>query len=222
MFFFSKFFKKKPENLDKEKGTTLVELAISLAIFAVITAVVMFNYADFNSNIVMTNLAYETGLFIREAQVYGTAVAGISGEFGISAEFSDAYGVFVEQNQPSILIYRDTIDPDLGFYDGSISCVTSDAECMEKITFSRGVLVKSVSVIKNESSHSLGPLETLHISFKRPDPSAVIQIPGYCDRNNLPLCSRATLTLESPTGRQRQISIFNTGQISISVPESQQ
>lgn len=56
----------------------------------------MFNYGDFNNNVIMTNLSYEVALEIRQAQVYSLGVRGASNYApGATRDaFNTRYGVY--------------------------------------------------------------------------------------------------------------------------------
>lgn len=82
-------------------GFTLIELMVTLAIFTVMTGMVLANYPDFNNKISRDLLVQEVALSIREAQVYGTSIrsdapsvagniSNVSNSFGMY--FGDAVG----------------------------------------------------------------------------------------------------------------------------------
>jgi len=85
------------KKMHTKKAFTLVELMVTVAIFLVITTVVLYQNSKFNSGIILSNAAYEVALGIRQAQVYGVSsrrvtVGGVSG----SAAFLLPYGVFFD------------------------------------------------------------------------------------------------------------------------------
>ena len=63
-------------------GFSLVELIVVMGIFTIMTSIVIFNYGRFSSNLIVTNLAYESALAVRQAQVYGISVKNTSGDGG--------------------------------------------------------------------------------------------------------------------------------------------
>ena len=79
-----------------QKGFTLVELLVSIAIFSVITTMAVFNNSQFNSSVLLTNLAYEVAISIRQAQVYGVTVRKNS-----AGSFDSAYGIHFDMNTPT-------------------------------------------------------------------------------------------------------------------------
>ncbi len=81
-----------------KKGFTLLELLFVIGIFSILTSIVIYNYGNFNNNIIVSNLAYEVALEIRQAQVYGLGVRGVSDSYLPSDvdSFNTRYGVFFE------------------------------------------------------------------------------------------------------------------------------
>jgi prepilin-type N-terminal cleavage/methylation domain-containing protein len=75
-----------------KKGFSLPELIIVIAIFAIITTMAMFDQARLNSNTLLTNMAYEIALSVREAQVYGIGVRDASFSTTATGIFSGQYG----------------------------------------------------------------------------------------------------------------------------------
>jgi prepilin-type N-terminal cleavage/methylation domain-containing protein len=75
-----------------KKGFSLPELIIVIAIFAIITTIAMFDQARLNSSTLLTNMAYEIALSVREAQVYGIGVRDSSFSTTATGIFSGQYG----------------------------------------------------------------------------------------------------------------------------------
>ena len=89
----------------KNKGFSIVELVVTVAIFGIITSVILANNAKFNSATHLNNLIYEIALTVRQAQVFGISVreteAG-AGEFGVG------YGVYFDtSNDNSFVLFAD-------------------------------------------------------------------------------------------------------------------
>ena len=74
------------------KAFTIVELIVSIAIFAMMTALLVAKYGNFNNSVLLTNLAYDMAATIRTAQTYGLSVQGKEGVTGPSG-FQYPYGV---------------------------------------------------------------------------------------------------------------------------------
>jgi prepilin-type N-terminal cleavage/methylation domain-containing protein len=61
----------------QQKGFTIIELVVSVAIFAFMTAFLVARYGTFNQGVLLTNLAYDVALTIRNAQSYGLNVKSL-------------------------------------------------------------------------------------------------------------------------------------------------
>lgn len=53
---------------NKTKGFSLLELLVVISIFTIITTIALFNQGQLNSNVLLTNLAYDVALTVREVQ----------------------------------------------------------------------------------------------------------------------------------------------------------
>ncbi len=71
------------------RGFTIVELLVTLAIFTILTVVVLANYPSFNNKIALEILAQNIALSIREAQVYGISIRATD---ITETELAPAYG----------------------------------------------------------------------------------------------------------------------------------
>ena len=87
------------------KGFTLIELLVSVAIFTFLTGLILVNHGRFTSAILLENLAYDVGLSIREAQIFGLSVKEF--EPG-SGQFQQGYGVHFDASTPAqYIIFAD-------------------------------------------------------------------------------------------------------------------
>jgi len=165
------------------KGFTLIEMLVSLAIFAVITSVVVYNYGAFNSNILVTNLAYEMALAIRESQSYGLSVKKITAS---SADYG--YGIhFNSSNDHSFYLFAD-LNRDSKFEANSIAnCGQANQECREELVL-RGDSSITKLCVKGLVSGTLcyAPENTrwLDIMFVRPNPEAIIVRESFFESQN--------------------------------------
>jgi prepilin-type N-terminal cleavage/methylation domain-containing protein len=192
--------------LRKTRGFTLVEMAISIGIFSIITSVVIFNHGKFNSSIVVTNLSYEVALAVRQAQVYGLAVKQ---EIGSDTSFEYAYGVYFAKNSQSFYIFADKDGE--GDFDLNINdpCDNSGTyECQERIEVRGDVQIYN---LETEDSNGINEVDNLTVLFLRPNPVAIIR--DNLDLNNK---QRAIITLRSNRAdKEKQIVVELSGQISV-------
>ena len=85
----------KKNKQNKQNGFTLVELLVTVGIFAVISGITLANYPKFNTQTALTGLAQQIAISIREAQVYGVAVRNSSTTANIATQdVYPAYGIF--------------------------------------------------------------------------------------------------------------------------------
>jgi prepilin-type N-terminal cleavage/methylation domain-containing protein len=167
------FFQKKKN----QKGFTLIELLVTISIFVILTGVVLFNQSKFNSTILLTNLAYDTALTIREAQTYGINVKGF-GDSGGGESFVP-YGVHfdkTEDNNKSFILFADLsydkATPDVvNNFNGDIGTCDPDDGCVSRYNIQRGARISDLEV--DDVS-----VDTLDIIFKRPDPDAIFYSGG--------------------------------------------
>lgn len=88
------------------RGFTLIELMVTMAIFVIMTALIMARYNSFYSGTIFTNIAYDIALTIRQAQTYGISVK--VGDRNPST-FGSAYGVAFQlgTGNKNFILYRD-------------------------------------------------------------------------------------------------------------------
>ena len=152
------------KSYSNNKGFTLVELLVTLSIFVILTGVVLWNQTKFNSSILLTNLAYDTALTIRQAQTYGINVR----EFNGTGQFFP-YGVHFETgvNSKFFILFADSNNN--GIYDSG-----SDG-MVKKYNIQRGNYVRTLCRVARDpcsaGTTSLA-VNSLDIVFERPNPDA--------------------------------------------------
>jgi prepilin-type N-terminal cleavage/methylation domain-containing protein len=190
------------------KGFTLLEMAVSIGIFGIISAVVIFNHGKFNSSIVVTNLSYEVALAVREAQVYGLAVKQDPNN-PVPVEY--AYGVYFAEARPKMFYIFADRDGDQQFDPTGDPCNGTD-ECQEVIEIRGDVNVED---LKTWVSGSYQDTDELTILFLRPNPVAIIRD----DDNSGASVSgreRAMIELASPRAEKSKFILVElSGQVSV-------
>jgi prepilin-type N-terminal cleavage/methylation domain-containing protein len=73
-----------------QQGVTLVEMLIVVGIFAVVAAILLFNFSSFSTNVTARNLAQDVALSIRKAQTYATSVNKVA--LNLTTDQYPAYG----------------------------------------------------------------------------------------------------------------------------------
>ena len=159
------------KNLKKinSAGFTLVELLVTLSIFAITTGIVMTSQGKFDNSILLTNTAYDIALTLRQAQTFGVNVKEGSGS--VSSKFNPYGVVFNNSVKTRFDLFEDL--PTKNYkYDGEFVCTTIDTECVNSYKIKRGHYVSSISVYDNAGASS--SVNVLNISFIRPNPEAII------------------------------------------------
>lgn len=188
------------------KGFTIIEMLVSIAIFTIITSVVIFNHGKFNSSINVTNLSYEVALAIRQAQVYGLAVKQDSSNVNQSVQY--AYGVYFSSNSPQVFyIFADKNDDQQ--FDPSGDVCDGSGECQESIEIRGDVQVS------NLATNTVSDSEDLTVLFLRPNPVAIIRDEGNSGGSSSGR-KQAVVTLRSEKAdKSKEIVVELSGQISV-------
>ncbi len=209
------------------RGFTLAEMTIVAAIFGILTAVVVFKYGDFTSNLLVSNMAYEIALTVRQAQVFGVGVRGAVDGEGVSFDYP--YGVYfnlldgssggVGESRNFILF----VDRDNDWYcslnsTGNNPCICQQGdECLDQLTLQRNIRMTELRV-GNEQCANIGQIASVAISFKRPSPEARIGIQNTRDNNGGQGYGFTQIKVEAPNSgiNPSYVLIRKTGQISVS------
>lgn len=208
----------------KKAGFTLMEMVVSITIFTLITVVVLYNHSAFSNNILVTNLAYQVALTLREAQVYGLSSVGKEDTSGIT-NFKVGYGVHFdtssEDSKKSFVFFSDVTDNKK--YDGD--CADSNPnECVENIPITSGNKIEKICIhligdpdeIKS-CSDVVSELQMVDVVFKRPDTEASI----YVENQETPI-NLVEIYVTSTQKRQKKVTVLSSGQISIGDVSSEQ
>ena len=213
--------------MNTPRAFTLIELVVSIGIISVISAVVFFNFPQFNQTIHLNRSARELTVSLREAQARATAVTPLP-----NGEFPNNYGVFIEKapdangNGQYVLFsdYNNNLkfDPILPIPAlpplPPIACTAPpDGECIKIFTFTNGIQITGLDA----------GITGLNIFYRRPDPIVVISDQGaacIAGPSSIAGCSGGsygpfTITISRPQGHDpsqvKKVEVYRTGQISI-------
>jgi len=214
------FFKHRDKGLLAQAGFTLIELLVVIAIFGLLTTVIFARQSQFSGSTLLTNVAYQIALTLRQAQVYGLSVREFS-----SDKFNYPYGVHFDKasgSNTSIIFFVDSeaefpvssdYDPQMPSAAVSGTCGASGNPCLDLLTITRGNYVYDVCAVPSGGS-TCTSADELDVSFVRPDPEArIVSITGGVPTGgNI----RGCITLGSTQGAFRYVIVTNTGQISVS------
>lgn len=208
----------------KQKGFTIIEMLVVLTISAILIAVVIFNYRDADSTLIMRNLAYEVSLTVRQAQTYGLGVKDAQVE---NSAFEHAYGV--QFNGPESSIYNDTFYLFSDIYnsnaDKEFICNDSDSsspctsvaseEVIDALSLTRQITIDSIcgDPLAGGAEVCLEDAgDTLNIAYLRPNPDAIItaDVGGSAT-----VLADVTITLIAQNDSRINVYVNAAGQISV-------
>jgi prepilin-type N-terminal cleavage/methylation domain-containing protein len=180
-------------------GFSLAELLVVVAIFLILTTVILINQNRFSSDTSITNLGYQVALAIRQAQVYGISVKG-------PANFDTAYGVHFdttsEANRKKFVLFADT-PPHNGKFDSNQDPV------VREFAIENGIKIKGSGGLIIFQGNSTSSAQTADITFRRPNPEAIITADGGTEQR-----SKIQIVFESALGdRWSTVTVTQTGQI---------
>ena len=214
-----------------KRGFTIAEMVVVSGIFAVLTTVILFKYGDFNSSILVTNMAYEVAITTRQAQIFGVSARGFDQSDGGGFEYP--YGVSFnlldqstgsDQVTKNFTLFVDRNESDESGYGrcsngaggvGDCDCISEGDECIERLGMTQGVKISEIRVNKGTGCNTTR-LYRAAVTFKRPSPEARIETISH------PLDDQALEFLEvkiegkSSSVKPVYVLIRKTGQISVS------
>jgi prepilin-type N-terminal cleavage/methylation domain-containing protein len=223
----------KISSLKYKKGMTLIELLVVLAIFAIISSIVIFNYGSSRSAVSVQNLADDIALSVRKTQSYAIGVKKIYSSadpsnsvrsFGIT--FSTDPFVDSKPGLPNYKRFNIFADLPVGSSDGSyeqsdfgncgLNTLSPSSECLESLFINSDAHIDNISYSNMSVADKSTP--SASIIFTRPSPNATICIPNssnVCDPDHP---SHIDIMVSSGTGDSKiskVITVWNTGQISV-------
>ncbi len=195
---------------DRERGFTVIELLVVITIVIMLSAVVIFNGTTFSDATVLTNIAQDVALTIRQAQNFSTNVSRSSGS---AATYNTGYGVEFNPNVPSsFFTFNDNqYAGTLHIYDPGIDQVVST------YTFDPGYSIARICGSNGvNDDQCLGAGQLIDITFVRPNPEATLDL---LSTDHIPLgwpaFSSVRIYLQSKSGKTKRVDVWVTGIISV-------
>lgn len=188
-------------------GFTLVEMLTVIAIIGIIGSVVLFNHGKFTNETILTNMAYELALSIREAQIYGVSVRADS------AAFDDSYGIYIDPRNPTnqYTLFVDNIgSPDSKY--NKVACGLSGSECVTTYTMQKNIEIVGVKHKINNNCPPGQENNEMHITFDRPNPEPIFRRDTGNSADN---ASGIQIEIKSKDGAKRYVIIYSNGQITV-------
>lgn len=210
----------------KEKGFTLIEMLVVVAIVAVIMTITVFNYQNANHKSILKNVAYDIALSIREIQSVGLGAKKYTTSEGANS-FNTTFGVQFNSGEEKYMLFADEDDTGSGANNCSdlitetTLCSCPDGECLSEIGSAHTGIVVYDSCVSDLSpsgdpdlfciSDGFVGSDYTSVIFKRPNPDARIY---SSDSAGVSQLMRIFLRSKASDDAQ-MIKITNTGQISV-------
>lgn len=205
----------------KNRGFTILELLVSLTIFAIMTALLLSKYGTFNQGVILTNLAYDIALTIRNAQMYGLNVKSSGRTVN---DFSNPYGVYFDTSTAaSKILVTSFIDLKQGnmynpdnLYNNSQADINPATgmpyEFLTSSTIKNGGYIGSIRTCNNYKCTNPITRTNVSIVFKRPKPDALIYTNPNTFFNGF---QKVMIDVKSSDGNTRTITVTDNGEISV-------
>lgn len=198
---YNRYMKKRVrESKQTRGGFTLAELIVVVAIVSLFGTVTISKYSDFENNTLLTTLAQDVALSVRQAQLFGVSVRGVGSDFTIG------YGVYFDLEDPdTYILFADTAGADSLYSE-------SDTE-IDIYTLGNGHTISDIRQVGGPNGEEY---TELHLVFRRPDPGSEVALQiegssGHVDRTG----EIVEIDVTSTTGETRTIRVTPTGQISV-------
>jgi prepilin-type N-terminal cleavage/methylation domain-containing protein len=190
-----------------QKGFTLIELIAVLGIFAILTSVVVFNYSRFRSETILTNMAYEVALSLREAQIYGVSARNAKGI--ATPDFKLPYGILFKDDSNQYFLFADTNgQTGDGEFTGT-DCINSGGDtCITPYTMQQNIKIDRIC------TDSEIDIDSASVLFRRPNPEPIISAGSAITP------SFVQIKLVSQSNSIRYVLVYNNGQVAV-LSESQ-
>jgi len=190
-----KFFLSSARN--NKNGFALLELLLASAIMVVFGIFILAGYGKFKDRISVMRTAEEVAVIIHQAQAYALGVRESSQGSG----FYPGYGVHFDRSVTnSFTLFADLNKNNT--YDGS----SENVEVFKIQTDDR------LSFCANVGASPVCNLSVADLSFLRPNPTVTIRGVRYGSPHIYP---DIRITLTSPRGLTRNVTILQSGQISV-------
>ena len=191
------------KQLSNQKGFTLVEMVISIAIISIISAVTFSGLNESSEFFALRDATRQTADLYRKAQSFAINVRADQ-----LSDYSGRYGVFSRYyltesgEQSEVIFYSDQNGNDT--FDGTYG--DCDDECEQRLTFGRGISI--VEINQTDTTDFTQGSDNSDILFIRPNVDAIIKT-GPSD----PPAKQVEIVLENRLGQRESVIIGATGYI---------
>ncbi len=201
----SSLTKNKGPALSASEGFTLIEMIVVIAIFGIVTIVVLANLPVFSDRTSLDLVAQEVAIHVRGAQVFGGG-----GRVG-SGKGRPTYGIHFVATNNTFSLFRDNNDSLT--YDEQTGCkaanfLNSACELEQSYTISSGFVIPSIFYKDESGWQGTDSLDTL---FTRPKLEPLIAVGGGETGAEL-----VQIIIQSRRrGECRAVNLYNNGQIAV-------
>ncbi len=186
------------------QGVSLIEMLVVMAIFTIMTAVVMANLPAFRSRTSLDLLAEEVAITIRQAQVFGVGTRVFGPQY-------PSHGVYFDltesaSDNPSFILFGDANNS--GVYDDDPNSDDCVGECREEFLFRGGVGITKLEGYSGSECTTPTSLQKLEILFHRPEADAF-----FTPNDNFCYVKLVLSSVRNSAEGNREVRVWNTGHI---------
>ncbi len=195
--------------VSSNKGFTVVELLVVISIFTVITTALVIQQSNWNDKLQLNSKLYDLALLVRQAQIYSLGVR--QDTLASGDNFNLGYGIHFEASNNSSYIF---------FSDKNQNQKYDIGEDIQTYNLTNGITIdRFCGYLGNSSTERCGPdagnIETLDISFYRPEPKAIITLLNNGGNTSSSVNPPAIIYLKTSEGTLASVRVETNGQISI-------
>lgn len=189
---------------------TLVEMLVSISIFAVITTIVLANYPKFSEHFALERTAQEVVQSLREAKTLSLAVTVTE----LSPNLQMGYGVHFDQSSKDYLIFADIYPPSAPnkYYDPS-----TKSKIQDRIDSSYHIQADASITgfcVGNDCLLDTA-FQALDIVFTRPEPVITFWYQDATGYHEWKDQQNVSIFVTNAKGESKKIIVWKTGQISV-------
>lgn len=188
------------------RGMTYVEIIVVLAIFGIMSSIVMYNYTEFQAKVDIKNLASDIALKIVEAQK--SAMNGVL-PLGVDESWKPSYGVYFDTTdattQKQFIYFADINNPSNG-YNSTID------RTLDTISIQKGNYIEKIENCAGSPPNCTTIANPLlfSITFTRPSSSAIFTGVSVSGSEYL------QITVKSPRSTlTAKIKIYPSGRVQV-------
>jgi len=200
---------------NKQGGFSYIEVTIAVAIFVMLSSVLLGSYTTLNSRVNVDSLAHNIGQWVRDAQISAMSVR----RSAISGTFPAGYGLHFETgtNNNRFIYYSEQSTPANRVYNPGVDSIENTIELLQGYTIAHICGGNAgTAVLTCAGALGYGAASVVDLAFARPDPDA--NITGNVSFGGSLIYSPVKIVVSSPRGLQRAIVVYATGQVSVQAP----